>query len=298
MRYVKFHPIETDRLLLRQLRLEDVYEYYERLFGDADVSRYMLFEPHQDIAESLASLERKLERYEQGQFYCWGVSCKEEDSLIGLVELLRFDETDNSCSFVYMLGCNYWNQGYGTEMLKAVFRFAFEELNVERIAADHMTKNAASGAVMRKAGMKHIGTETEKYEKLGIKFDADQYEIRNVHKCGLTVNEYQRQAMITLNPALSKKDVLINGVMGLCGESGEAIDIVKKWLAQGHELDKEKLARELGDIAWYLAETAYALDISLETVFQKNLEKLNKRYPDGFDAERSVNRRETNGLEG
>ena len=75
----------------------------------------------------------------------------------------------------------------------------------------------------------------------------------------MTVNEYQRQAMATLNPALDKKDVLINSVMGLCGEAGEAIDIVKKWLAQGHELDKERLARELGDVAWYLAEAAAAL---------------------------------------
>jgi NTP pyrophosphatase (non-canonical NTP hydrolase) len=106
----------------------------------------------------------------------------------------------------------------------------------------------------------------------------------------MTINEYQQLAMVTLNPELSKKDVLINGVMGLCGESGEAIDIVKKWLAQGHELDKEKLAKELGDIAWYLAETAYALDISLEDIFQANIEKLKKRYPEGFDTERSVNR--------
>ena len=106
----------------------------------------------------------------------------------------------------------------------------------------------------------------------------------------MTINEYQQLAMVTLNPELSKKDVLINGVMGLCGESGEPIDIVKKWLAQGHELDKEKLAKELGDIAWYLAETAYALDIPLEDIFQANIEKLKKRYPEGFDTERSVNR--------
>ena len=57
----------------------------------------------------------------------------------------------------------------------------------------------------------------------------------------MTVNDYQKLAMKTLNPELSQKDVLINGVMGLCGESGEAIDIVKKWLAQGHDLDQEKL---------------------------------------------------------
>ena len=70
----------------------------------------------------------------------------------------------------------------------------------------------------------------------------------------MQVNEYQKAAMATLNPALDKKDVLINSVMGLCGESGEAIDIVKKWLMQGHELDKERLVKELGDVAWYLAE--------------------------------------------
>ena len=104
----------------------------------------------------------------------------------------------------------------------------------------------------------------------------------------MTVNEYQRLAMKTLNPELDKKDVLINGVMGLCGESGEAIDIVKKWLAQGHSLDREKLAKELGDIAWYLAETAYALDLPLEDVLQGNLDKLAKRYPEGFATERSV----------
>lgn len=106
----------------------------------------------------------------------------------------------------------------------------------------------------------------------------------------MTANEYQQLAMVTLNPALDKKDVLINGVMGLCGESGEAIDIVKKWLAQGHELDKEKLAKELGDIAWYLAETAYALDIPLEDILRGNIEKLAKRYPEGFSAYRSINR--------
>ena len=106
----------------------------------------------------------------------------------------------------------------------------------------------------------------------------------------MTINEYQQLAMTTLNPELSQKDILINGVMGLCGESGEAIDIVKKWLAQGHELDKEKLAKELGDIAWYLAETAYALDIPLEQVLEGNIEKLKKRYPEGFDSSRSINR--------
>jgi len=108
----------------------------------------------------------------------------------------------------------------------------------------------------------------------------------------MTLNEYQQLALTTLNPALNKKDVLINGVMGLCGEAGEAIDIVKRHLAQGHDLDRENLIKELGDVAWYLAETAYALDVPLEEVCQRNIDKLKARYPEGFSTERSIHRTE------
>ena len=106
----------------------------------------------------------------------------------------------------------------------------------------------------------------------------------------MTINEYQQRAMATLNPKLTERDVLINSVMGLCGESGEAIDIVKKWLAQGHPLHREHLAGELGDVAWYLAEAATALGMPLEDILRANLEKLERRYPDGFSTERSVGR--------
>mgnify|MGYP002573988794 FL=1 len=101
----------------------------------------------------------------------------------------------------------------------------------------------------------------------------------------MTGNEYQKLAARTMNPALRGRDVLINGVMGLCGEAGEAIDIVKKHLAQGHALD-----RELGDVAWYLAETATALGIDLDEVLERNIDKLKKRYPEGFSAEKSQHR--------
>ena len=119
---------------------------------------------------------------------------------------------------------------------------------------------------MRKAGMTQVGIIPGKYEKHGQIYDAVCYELTVKNTEPLTADEYQKKAMTTLNPELDKKDVLINGVMGLCGESGEAIDIVKKWMAHGHELDKEHLAKELGDIAWYLAEAATALDMDLEDI--------------------------------
>ena len=106
----------------------------------------------------------------------------------------------------------------------------------------------------------------------------------------MNINEYQKLAMITLNKKLSKQDMLINGVMGLCGESGEAIDLVKKHLHQGHELDKNALIKEMGDIAWYLAELATVLDINLEEVLIANIKKKKKRYPEGFSEDASINR--------
>ena len=288
MNFAELRELQTDRLTLRRLSFDDLYDYYERLGSDGEVSKYMLFEPHQDIGETLALIEEALVRYEEENFYRWGI--ENEDGLIGVIELLHFDEESESCTFTCMLGKQWWGQGYATEALKEIFRFAKEELGVKKITADHMAPNAASGAVMRKAGMVQVGVIPGKYENHGQRHDAIVYELVFAAADPLTANDYQKKAMTTLNPALSKKDVLVNGVMGLCGEAGECIDLVKKHLHQGHPLDTEKLCKELGDVAWYLAETAWALDIPLESILRGNLEKLKKRYPQGFDSEKSMNR--------
>ena len=69
MKYAPFTTIETPRLILRDIRMEDIQEYYERLWGDGDVCRYLLSDPHQDIGESYASIEKLLSRYEAGRCY-------------------------------------------------------------------------------------------------------------------------------------------------------------------------------------------------------------------------------------
>lgn len=106
----------------------------------------------------------------------------------------------------------------------------------------------------------------------------------------MNADAYQKEAMSLLNPALTEKDVLMNALMGLCGESGEAIDLMKKHLYQGHALDRDKLIKELGDVAWYLAEAATGLGVSLSEIMQGNLDKLHARYPEGFSTERSQHR--------
>lgn len=108
----------------------------------------------------------------------------------------------------------------------------------------------------------------------------------------MTANEYQKLAMRTSNKDLMIDFHILNGALGLTGEAGEVADMVKKSWMQGHPLDKEHLAKELGDICWYIAETATAIGYDLETIMQMNIDKLKKRYPDGFDYERSQNREE------
>ena len=108
----------------------------------------------------------------------------------------------------------------------------------------------------------------------------------------MDINEYQKLAMRTLNPKIEKKELILNASMGLCGESGEVIDLVKKHLFQGHDLDEEVLIKELGDVAWYLAEAATALNVDLSEILEKNIKKLENRFPDGFNSNRSINRGE------
>ena len=107
----------------------------------------------------------------------------------------------------------------------------------------------------------------------------------------MTINEYQTAALRTAQTdKLTASDLLLNSALGLCGESGEVADLVKKHRFQGHDLDLEHIAKELGDIAWYLAVGAYSIGDNLETILQMNVDKLKARYPDGFSTDRSLHR--------
>ena len=106
-------------------------------------------------------------------------------------------------------------------------------------------------------------------------------------------NEFQLLAGRTINGDLSKEEQLANMAAGLCGEAGECIDLVKKHLYQGHELDEEKLLEEAGDVLWYLAGLCTVLRTHMEYIAEKNIDKLRRRYPgNGFDAACSINRKE------
>lgn len=107
----------------------------------------------------------------------------------------------------------------------------------------------------------------------------------------MTINEYQAAALRTAQTdKLTARELLLNSALGLCGESGEVADLLKKYHFQGHNLDLDHVAKELGDIAWYLAVGAYSIGYDLEKILQMNVDKLKARYPDGFSTDRSLRR--------
>ena len=106
----------------------------------------------------------------------------------------------------------------------------------------------------------------------------------------LDFDEYQRLAMRTMNKKLTYAEMRLNAAMGLSGESGELIDVFKKNMFQEHDLDTQKVIDETSDILWYCAEMAEGLGMNLSEIAEHNIEKLRKRYPEGFNKEKSINR--------
>jgi NTP pyrophosphatase (non-canonical NTP hydrolase) len=106
---------------------------------------------------------------------------------------------------------------------------------------------------------------------------------------------YQSLALRTASPQSTESEttMLTSAALGLSGESGEIADHVKKIVYHGHPLDDEtrdKIAKEIGDILWYCAIGSRGFGISLADIARMNVEKLRKRYPEGFTTERSVHR--------
>jgi len=105
----------------------------------------------------------------------------------------------------------------------------------------------------------------------------------------MDLDQYQSLARRTMGPRTHEQQ-LSNAALGLAGEAGEVADMMKKHLFHSHPLDRDEMVKELGDCLWYVAAMATALDIPLSEIGERNIAKLRKRYPEGFSAERSLNR--------
>lgn len=114
----------------------------------------------------------------------------------------------------------------------------------------------------------------------------------------MNANDYQQQAARTLLDApdsdYSAREVMIVwNALGLAGEAGEVADTIKKAVFHRHDLDRDVLIKELGDVLWYVAALCSKIDVSLDEVMARNIAKLQKRYPNGYSSEDSKARVDT-----
>jgi NTP pyrophosphatase (non-canonical NTP hydrolase) len=108
----------------------------------------------------------------------------------------------------------------------------------------------------------------------------------------MNFNEYKQQVLRTVAPFFSREKHWTLAALGLAGESGEVVDLLKKWLMHDHPLDQDRLKDELGDVLWYFTLMLHLLDCDIDEIMQRNVAKLQARYPNGFEQQKSIKRQE------
>jgi [ribosomal protein S5]-alanine N-acetyltransferase len=149
--------IETDRLILRKLEMTDAQSVFDHWLSDERVTDNRINPAHKSVSETVERVQNIISQYESEDFCYWAIELKASGELIGEIDLYDFDNATENCEVSYSLGFKWWNQGYGTEALRAVVEFGFRTMNIHKISAAHNTDNPASGRIMIKVGMKLEG---------------------------------------------------------------------------------------------------------------------------------------------
>ena len=176
MEYGYMPTLETRRLRLRKLAMRDAQDIYD-YSRDPLVARYVLWEAHRSIGESRSYLRYMLRKYRLGEPASWGIEWKPTGQIIGPIGFMWIQRENASAEVGYSLSRAFWNQGVMTEALQELIRYGFRSLNLNRIEAQHETENPASGAVMRKCGMRHEGTLRQRLLNKGKFVDVELYAI-------------------------------------------------------------------------------------------------------------------------
>ena len=166
----------TPWLRLRRLTMRDAQDIF-RYSRDPEVARHVLWDAHRTVGDSRAYLRYMLRRYRGHEPASWGIEYLETGRIIGTIGFMWIQEDNNAAEVGYSLARDCWGKGIMTEALRAVLQYGFDEMNLNRIEAQHETTNPASGAVMRKCGMQKEGTLRQRLFNKGRYVDVDLYAI-------------------------------------------------------------------------------------------------------------------------
>ena len=161
MKNIGTQQIETDRLVLKRITIENAEDMYRNWASDEEVTKYLTWKPHkriEDTKNAISSWEKELE---QEDCYRWCRELKDNQQVIGTIDVVDINSDIECAVFGYCMSKNYWNQGIMTEAFTAVKNFLFERVGFNRIEASHHTENSGSGKVMKKVRMSLEGIKRE-----------------------------------------------------------------------------------------------------------------------------------------
>ena len=168
--------LETERLILRKMVLNDAEAVFAYAYN-SEVSRYTLWETHRSIEDSRAFLEFATQKYENGGEPDWGIVYRGNGCLVGACGLVNWEAEHARAEVGFVLSREYWGRGLMSEAVRAILRFGFERMNLNRIEARCIAENAASARVMEKAGMVYEGTLRQREYIKGAYRDIKLYAI-------------------------------------------------------------------------------------------------------------------------
>ena len=166
MRHKGTRTLETERLLLRRWRTEDAEAAFENWMNDPEVTKYLTWKPHGEIAVTRLLLEAWAEEAEQENCYHWAIVLKETGELIGDISVMHANDYQETGSVGYCMGKRWWGRGYMTEAFREVLRYCFEEVGFYRVSGSHAAGNMGSSRVMEKCGLKKEGVRRSAFRLL------------------------------------------------------------------------------------------------------------------------------------
>ncbi len=177
MNHLGTKTIETERLILRKITLEDAESAFNNWTSDSKVTTYLRWPTHESIETTKMVVKSWIENYNDPSFYQWAIVLKDINEPIGTISVVDKNEKINILHIGYCIGSKWWHQGITTEAFKGIIPFLFNEVGADRIESMHDPNNIHSGNVMKKCGLKYEGTLRQAdYSNRGV-VDASMYSI-------------------------------------------------------------------------------------------------------------------------
>jgi ribosomal-protein-alanine N-acetyltransferase len=158
--YQNLPRLETERLTLRKLTLDDLEDVYA-YSSDPEVTRYLRWGPHASLEQTESYIREVLQEYKEGRDGPWGIEHRASGHVVGAIHLMGIRTRHRRAEIRFLLSRAYWGKGLMVEALLRVLRYAFEEVGLNRVEALCLVDNLAAIRVLEKAGMKKEGVLRE-----------------------------------------------------------------------------------------------------------------------------------------